>query len=643
MGHRICGVLVWFSACVLLLLASSPAECAGEWRRVDSPNFTVVGDVGAGTLREVAVSFEGFRETLSRVLTSRVTSTAVPTVVLVFGSDKTFTPFKPRFNGKPIELAGLFLGRGDVNYIALNEAAGTEGMRVVFHEYAHLIISNVARNIPVWLNEGLAEYYSTYRVGAGGREAVLGAAIPSHLLQLNESTPLPLEQLLAVTQDSPLYNEGSRRSMFYAESWALTHMLQLGEPRRGPQLGQFLSLVGQGVPAADAWTRAFGADNVERDLNSYIRRQVFSAYRYTFPDKIAKFEASAVPLPRADAEAFLVDFLVQQGRHDEAAERLSTLAADGASGWLTTVSAEIEVTNKAYPAAEKRLLALNADVDWFTAYRAEVALGELVNARGDRPEPSEIAAARRLFAVATAAGRQIPNAVARLATMELDGAEGPSSSIASALNDARALAPGRVDYAFLHARVLAAQSAFQPARDIVGPLMSPVYPADIRDYARSLMGYIVTRQTARTDAASENTLAAPERPATSDVPSAPSPQPSADPVAPSPDDRGAAGGPSSSMRPIYRELQAGEQRLEGVLERIDCGSSGVVFNLRTATGRALLTTARFDTVDFITYRTDLKGNVACGPLSSPAKVYVTWRQGNKPDERVVVAIEFLPR
>ena len=52
---------------------------------------------------------------------------------------------------------------------------------MVFHEYAHLVISNVMRNVPVWLGEGLAEFYSTYEIGDGGREAVIGRAIVHHL------------------------------------------------------------------------------------------------------------------------------------------------------------------------------------------------------------------------------------------------------------------------------------------------------------------------------------------------------------------------------------------------------------------------------------------------------------------------------
>lgn len=52
-------------------------------------------------------------------------------------------------------MAGLFIGSQDVNYIALVNDRDDEGLRVVFHEYAHLIASNVARNLPVWIREGL--------------------------------------------------------------------------------------------------------------------------------------------------------------------------------------------------------------------------------------------------------------------------------------------------------------------------------------------------------------------------------------------------------------------------------------------------------------------------------------------------------
>jgi hypothetical protein len=120
----------------LLLLRSviTAAPCAAEWRRLDSPNFIVIGDVGASTLRDIAVKFEGFRETLGRVLSSQVTATAVPTVVVVFPSDRAFKPFMPKFEGRTVEVDGLFVPGQDVNYIGVNSSGGDEALSVVFHE-----------------------------------------------------------------------------------------------------------------------------------------------------------------------------------------------------------------------------------------------------------------------------------------------------------------------------------------------------------------------------------------------------------------------------------------------------------------------------------------------------------------------------
>src|SRR6185503_15236266 len=108
-------LVVFLLSASLLVTAAAPFQA--QWRRLDSPNFIVIGEVGAGELRDIAVKFEGFRETLGRVLNERVTSTAVPTVVIVFRGDGTFSPFKPLYQGKRMDVAGLFVPRRDINYI----------------------------------------------------------------------------------------------------------------------------------------------------------------------------------------------------------------------------------------------------------------------------------------------------------------------------------------------------------------------------------------------------------------------------------------------------------------------------------------------------------------------------------------------
>lgn len=319
-GRRNGVAVVALAACAIALGA---APCAAEWRRIDSPNFVVVGDVGAGRLRDIAVEFEGFRETLGRVLAGGVTSTAVPTVVVVFPTDRAFTPVKPLYRGKAVELGGMFISGRDLNYIAIVADGQPERMRTVFHEYAHLIVSNVLRNPPAWLNEGLAEYYSAYRVERGGRVAILGAPLGSHLAELSMRTLMPIDELLKVDETSPFYNEGDRRSVFYAQSWALMHLLLMGQPNRTAEMAVYLKGVDAGVATAKAWRDAFGSADLDKELRNYVRRSSFTMTQFTFPDKLASFDAAVATVPPAEAQGFLAELLIAQRRHEEAAGLLA--------------------------------------------------------------------------------------------------------------------------------------------------------------------------------------------------------------------------------------------------------------------------------------------------------------------------------
>ena len=95
---------------------------------------------------------------------------------------------------------------------------------------------------------------------------------------------------------------------------------------------------------------------------------------------------------------------------------------------------------------------------------------------------------------------------------------------------------------------------------------------------------------------------------------------------------------------MFRQLLVGEQRLEGTLERIDCSAAGAVFHLRTTTGTTTVMAPKLDDVDFITYRSDLTGQIECGPAKQAMPVYVTWRPAiDGSGARIAVAIEFVPK
>ena len=160
-------------AAVLVCLAS-PAVADTRWTMVRTPTLTVIGDQSPAALREVAIQLEQFRSVVAGQIAGADRPPSLPTHVFVFGTRNTLRPYLPLSSGRPASLAGFFQRDGDVNTIALSLERADESSAVTYHEYTHLLVGNAVRNMPVWLNEGLAEYYSTYRLLDGGREAQIG-------------------------------------------------------------------------------------------------------------------------------------------------------------------------------------------------------------------------------------------------------------------------------------------------------------------------------------------------------------------------------------------------------------------------------------------------------------------------------------
>src|SRR5215831_11108681 len=276
---------VWFVFCALL--CAHEAGAGPRWIRLRSDHFVFVGNTPERDIRDVALHLEQFRDAVARVLPPTAVVTTVPTIVFVFQNDSALTPYKPTYQGKPVALAGFFSGWTDRNVIAINAAAQQTALRVVFHEYGHFLVQNTSGQLPPWANEGLAGFYETFEEGRRGQGPVIGVANAEYLALLQNSPFMPLRDLLAIDYNSPQYNEGSaswpsadRRSVFYAESWALMHYLELGNPTRASQLTEYLARLHDGTEPKEAFAAIFGDPAVlERELREYIRRLSFPAIR----------------------------------------------------------------------------------------------------------------------------------------------------------------------------------------------------------------------------------------------------------------------------------------------------------------------------------------------------------------------------
>lgn len=356
-------------ACVLFGFGRS-ASAEPRWIRVDTPNFIVVGTGGERHLATIGAQFEGFREALTQLVSKTAVSSPVPTVVIVFPDDRTFAPYKPTYEGKPVNVGGLYASQSHINYILLGPAHGEDDLRGLFHEFTHLVIRNTSPGVPLWLNEGLAEYYSTFQLGNDGRSVVIGGSIDSHLRVLAREHWLPLSTLIAADESSPQYNESSRRSIFYAESWLLVHMLLRGTPDRSRALADYVDATLAGLPPDAAWAQAFGRDDVMASLRQYAERPALKAERYVMSAPIAEGDGTEVPFSDADRAMLFDETMVALGRRDFAQTR--TPSPSVATDWFDDYMIAADLFAKGVPIAEANRQTALAALDRVLAKRPDL-------------------------------------------------------------------------------------------------------------------------------------------------------------------------------------------------------------------------------------------------------------------------------
>ncbi len=352
---------------LLIFALSAPARTLAvkeEWAKVVSANFIVISDAGEQEARKVAAMLEQFRYAALMILPQSRIKSPVPAKVLHFRSHASFRPFKPKYRGKVMgAVNGYFFGDGDQSIIALTTSAGGgQAYEVIFHEYQHFILSENLPNAPLWLDEGLAEYYSAFEPRYEGREVLLGRAVARHVQALRKSTMMPLAKLFGIDSKSPEYNEANKAGLYYAQSWALAHYLMVGNNgKRRPQFARFIGLLSDGQPVEQSFRQSFLADykTIEKELQDYIASYMFPATVYEFPEQISFTQGMrSAALSEAEVESHLGDLLLRSGRYGEAEPRLrKSVEKDEKCAECQIALGALRFRQRKYAEAEKHLRA----------------------------------------------------------------------------------------------------------------------------------------------------------------------------------------------------------------------------------------------------------------------------------------------
>ncbi|HXJ43089.1 MAG TPA: hypothetical protein VNH18_27660 [Bryobacteraceae bacterium] len=309
---------------LLLTAWASLLNAATQWVKVSTPNFELYTSAGEKAGRDTATHFEQVRAFFAQASPVKPPS-EFPLRIIVFANPEQFAPYSP------LPGAGAYFVSGPGrDYIVMRDAT-TESYSFAVHEYMHFVTSHSGLKLPVWLNEGWADVYSSMRRVRDGM--AVGDLVPMRMkaLETAKASWLDLPTLLAVDQHSPIDHEGDRTGLFYAESWALTHMLFLS-PGYKDNFGKFLMAVHRGTNPAEAFETSFGktTQQVDADLRSYFdRKKIQGTVFQPSPGKtsLGKTEPAPVSAQLEDfnSRLLLADLRAATGRGDLARSEYETL------------------------------------------------------------------------------------------------------------------------------------------------------------------------------------------------------------------------------------------------------------------------------------------------------------------------------
>lgn len=305
------------------LLTPQFTNAADKWVEVSTPHFTISSNAGEHEARRIAQQFEEIREVFHVTFPTLRLDAGKPMLVIAAKNESEFKVLLPDYyvSKDQKKLAGMFVPAYDRDFALVRTdvtGTGENPYHSLYHEYTHFIIRLNFSYLPTWLNEGLADFYGNTLLE--GFQTGIGKISINQLRVMQHFPFIPLETLLSADQRSPLYNERDRATMFYAESWALVHLLMLDPDARKEQLlSKYLKAMDGTNDSLEAARSAFGdLKKFGTRLELYTRQ---SSFYYQTLKNITKYsdkDYSAREMSPAETLVIQSDLLEHMGHSREA-------------------------------------------------------------------------------------------------------------------------------------------------------------------------------------------------------------------------------------------------------------------------------------------------------------------------------------
>lgn len=290
---------------LLLLAGGSPALAlpseGSTWIEVRSDHFQFFSSASEDRTHDVAMALEQFRAVIDEVVPGPTVEDTQRTTVFVFGSTDSYGPYNLRTPSGELSAASGFCARFPYGFtIAIDATPGMSYRQMIYHEYVHQFLFQRAPALPIWLHEGLAEYFSTLTLEEG--RARIGFAPQRHVDWLRANQAPPAYSLITATAESVNTSEIERAGPFYAGAWLLAHYL-LHDEGAGPlSVQRLLELRSADEPYERSLLEALGVSRNELTdrLTAYGRKKSFAFVTAALGQVTPPTSGNDEPADRAD-------------------------------------------------------------------------------------------------------------------------------------------------------------------------------------------------------------------------------------------------------------------------------------------------------------------------------------------------------
>jgi tetratricopeptide (TPR) repeat protein len=413
-----------------------------RWVRARSAHFLTISSASERRTRDVVGGLEMVAAAL-RQLDPHLAAEGDLTRLILFAGTREGLPYFDLLVGLP-DTPGAFVSNPDGVGTMLVDGSRMDADRTIFHELVHNLLSNSGTKLPLWLEEGMADYFSTAVVLKGAVR--IGGRVNEHYLAMHSRPLMPLPLLFAVKAGTDVGSSG----FFYAESWSVVDWLMRANTAA---FYRFVADIDVGADSIEALQREYHIDPI------LIERGFEGAQLRPLSRTTLKVPRTADPvtesITRDTAIIELATFLggFEATRHD--AERfLDTVVHDDPqNGHAVGAIAALRAKEKHYDEATKlyeQALKLTSNDPGISLDFAESLLGNAIGPFSGTVEVEDDAAprfrrARQLATDALASGGDAARANAVIGTSYL--VESDVRPGIDALLRARELRPNRYDVA----------------------------------------------------------------------------------------------------------------------------------------------------------------------------------------------------